>query len=487
MGALARVAVAFRATGRGFARAGRGLAAGTGGVGRTARRATNASGAGRSGLAKLIELGAVNSAGDALVAAALAGTLFFGVPVDEARGSVALYLLVTMAPFAVVAPLVGPALDRMRSGRRYAIAGTMALRGVLCWAMAAAVLHGDGITLFPAAFGVLVLTKAYGVSRSSTTPRLLPAEITLVTANARCALSALVAASLAAPVGLGIAELFGPEWVLRLATVVFIAGAALGVRLPRHADSPDIEARGVEESGAEPDGEPARERPASGSETGPVSRSIRRMRTLVRDMGPVVGEALLTTVAVRVFSGFLVFFLAFLFRVEEFAGIRQEIALGIIVVAAAVGGAAGTSLGALVRSRAPQFIVLATLAVAAGAATTGAVLFGLVAATAVAFVAAFAQTLGKLGLDALVQREVPEEVRSSTFALTETFNQLAWVVGGAIGLAVSLVPNGTVGLAFIAAVLAVALTVLLVARARRLRGARRSAAESVPTGAPPAG
>lgn len=164
-GAWARVAGVARTTGRFFAGAGRGAANAGRSVGRTARRATTASGAGRSGLANLIELSAVNSAGDALVAVALAGTLFFDVPVDEARGRVALYLLVTMAPFAIVAPLVGPALDRMRSGRRYAIAGTLALRGVLCWALAGAVITGDSVTLFPAAFGVLVLNKAYSVSR----------------------------------------------------------------------------------------------------------------------------------------------------------------------------------------------------------------------------------------------------------------------------------------------------------------------------------
>src|SRR5690242_18447106 len=57
-------------------------------------------------------------AGDTLVTMALAGSLFFGVKPDAARSKVALYLLLTMAPFAAVAPLVGPALDRSRGGRR---------------------------------------------------------------------------------------------------------------------------------------------------------------------------------------------------------------------------------------------------------------------------------------------------------------------------------------------------------------------------------
>ena len=64
------------------------------------RRVTHAKGAGESGLGRLIELHGVNTAGDAMVAVALANTLFFSVPTGEARGRVALYLLITMAPYA---------------------------------------------------------------------------------------------------------------------------------------------------------------------------------------------------------------------------------------------------------------------------------------------------------------------------------------------------------------------------------------------------
>ncbi|MDQ1725177.1 MAG: hypothetical protein QOG52_2205, partial [Frankiaceae bacterium] len=129
------------------------------------RGSARAHGASTSGLDRLIELHAVQSAADAAVAIALAGTLFFNVPVGEARGKVALYLLMTLAPFAIVAPLVGPLLDRFRSGRRYAIAASCLARGFFVWVMAGA-LDGEGLALFPAAFGVLVLGKAYGVARS---------------------------------------------------------------------------------------------------------------------------------------------------------------------------------------------------------------------------------------------------------------------------------------------------------------------------------
>ena len=42
---------------------------------------------------------------------------------------------------------------------------------------------------------MLVLQKAYGVVRASVAPRLLPEQITLVTANARSQLIAVIAAT----------------------------------------------------------------------------------------------------------------------------------------------------------------------------------------------------------------------------------------------------------------------------------------------------
>ena len=162
-------------------------------VGRQARRASRAEGAGESGLARLIEMHTFNTAGDAAVAISLAGTLFFQVPTGEARGQVALFLGLTMLPFAIVAPLIGPFLDRFSHGRRWAIGSTMAIRAFLCWVLGTAVVT-DSTWLFPAALGVLIASKAYGVARAAAVPRLLPERLTLVKANARVSLSGVVGA-----------------------------------------------------------------------------------------------------------------------------------------------------------------------------------------------------------------------------------------------------------------------------------------------------
>ncbi|MGN6130789.1 MAG: MFS transporter, partial [Nocardioidaceae bacterium] len=179
---------------------------------RQARRATHAEGAGDSGLARLIELHAFNSAGDAAVAISLAGTLFFQVPTDQARGQVALFLGLTMLPFAVVAPLIGPVLDRYGHGRRWAIGATMALRAFLCWVLADGVTSGS-VVVFPAALGVLVSSKAYGVTRAAAVPRLLPEQLTLVKANSRISLASVTGAAVSAPLAIGVSQ-FGGDWSL---------------------------------------------------------------------------------------------------------------------------------------------------------------------------------------------------------------------------------------------------------------------------------
>jgi len=164
------------------------------------------------------------------------------------------------APFAILAPFIGPALDRMQQGRRYVLAGTLLARGLLCFGMAAAV--KSPATLLPAAFGVLVLQKAYGVLRASVTPRLLPEQITLVTANARSQLFTLTAAMLAGALAAGIQVAFGAAWVLRAAMVIYLSAMFLAFRLPDQVDVlpvPDAEPTAV------PDGQPAAPPPGVGS------------------------------------------------------------------------------------------------------------------------------------------------------------------------------------------------------------------------------
>jgi MFS family permease len=513
------------------------------GAGRVVQRMTGASGARRTGLSNLIELTAASSVGDAFVAVALAGTLFFNASVSQARSQVAIALLVTMAPFAVLAPLIGPLLDRLQQGRRFILAGTLLARGALCWGMAGAVFYHDSVTLLPAAFGVLVLQKAYGVTRSAITPRLLPREITLVTANARTGLASLVASTLGVALAAGLEYLTGggsggAAWVLRVGTVIYLAAMALCFRVPEQVDLPlEQEEPGPspatvplaseppptrpyagepprtspyagepprthpyageppparpyagEPSAARPraagqhgtayppppgDGQGPRQARRNGNGAGPPPNRT-RWRTL-RQLGPVVGEAMRANASLRAFSGFMIFFLAFLLRTVHFPGVTDKAALAGMIAAAGVGGFLGSALGSALKTRRPLLITFGILALSTVVTALCAVYFGLWAALVVALVAAFGQVLSKLALDSTVQQEIGEEIRTSAFAASETLNQLSWVAGGLLGVLLSLTNSGVAGLTVAAAGLGISFILLVLHRRRRILAARKQA------------
>ena len=408
---------------------------------RQARRATHAEGAGDSGLSRLIELHAFNAAGDTAVAISLAGTLFFQVPTGEARGQVALFLGLTMLPFAIVAPLIGPFLDRFSHGRRWAIGATMALRAFLCWVLAGAVLT-ESFALFPAALGCLVASKAYGVTRASAVPRLLPGRLTLVKANSRISLAGVAGAAVSAPLAV-LASTAGAQWSLRYAFLVFVGGTILAILLPSRVDSSFGEEQLALTS-------------VGGGGTG---RKAHVPHTVVL--------ALRGNAGLRLLSGFLTMFMAFLLRDKPFAGWedRPELLLGLVVGAAGLGSTIGIALGSLLKSVKPEITVIVVLLADAVMAVVVAMFYGLTTAVLLGLTAGLAQSLGKLSLDALIQGEVPERTRTSAFARSETLLQLSWVIGGFIGIALPLIPQ--VGLGVAAAILvAWSVWVLATARAR---------------------
>ncbi|WP_407661127.1 MFS transporter [Kitasatospora purpeofusca] len=421
------------------------------GTGRRIRRATAAEGAGESGLAKLIELHALNAFGDMLITVALASTIFFSVPTGEARGRVALYLLITMAPFALLAPVIGPLLDRLPHGRRAAMAMSMLARAVLAWTMAG-VVTGGGLALYPEALGVLVASKAYGVVRSVVVPRLLPSRLSLVKANSRVTLAGLLATMVAAGVG-GLLHLIGPGWPLRGAFLVFVAGTLMAFHLPHKVDSAKGEQRAVLHAEEHPPGHHGvlHGRTAPAPEPAPEPAAEQRPKASLRTVGPSVILALRAMAAMRWLVGFLVMFLAFLLREEPIGGLQPTLALGLVALAAGTGNAIGSALGSWLRPRSPEMTVTAMLLLAGGATAAAALWYGTVTVVTVAAAAGTAASLGKLSLDALIQRDVPEAVRTSAFARSETLLQMSWVAGGAVGILLPL--NGALGLSVAAAVL----------------------------------
>src|SRR3954469_11048523 len=243
------------------------------------------------GMIRLFDLHAISCAGDALITIGLAVTIFFNVPLGEARGKVALYLLITMVPFALLAPVVGPVLDHFRHGRRWALAITMLGRAFLAYVISD---HLFGWGLYPAAFGVLALSRAYGVARSAAVPRLLPEGVGLSQVGARASVYGTFAGAVVAPIGLA-AFWFGPQWSLRVATVIFLIGMVIALRLPPRADSDPPEA---------------------------VPRPLRTVLRLRRGSdrplsGTLVVNTLIGSASLRLLYGFLLLYFAFAIKANQ--------------------------------------------------------------------------------------------------------------------------------------------------------------------------
>jgi MFS family permease len=222
---------------------------------------------------------------------------------------------------------------------------------------------------------------------------------------------------------------------------VFVVGGVMALRLPARVDVP------------------AGEEPATVLITRPGGR---RRRGLAVDRH--VSTALRANGALRGLSGFLTIFSAFLVEATVPGGWPATLALGGIAAAAGLGSIVGTAAGSRLRTANPDRIVLLSAGVAAAITVVAAVFYSFPMAALVAGVSAVTNALGKVALDAIIQREVPEAQRASAFARSETVLQLAWVVGGALGIA--LPPTGWLGFTVTAALLVLAVGLTLWGRSR---------------------
>jgi hypothetical protein len=346
-----------------------------------------------------------STAHDTLVAVALAGTLFFSVPSAEARGNVALYLLLTVAPFTLIGPLLGRLLDRSTVAMRMILVVAALARAVLAVAL---IERHDSWLLFPVAFGLLVFSRVHAIARHSLLPVALDEPRELVAANGRLAWIGVLAGGLAAPLGLLGIRVAGPSGALALAAVAALLTAQVGRRLPDPGERDGL--------GAEPWPTPL-----------PRLHLPRAVRT-----------AQIATAAVRLLNGFLLLLLAFAFH-EAQAGLWD---FGAVLAAAGVGFAiASLAAPHLERRLREEPMVVAALAVEAGAAFSAGQWFELPTAAALAAAAGFAWGTAKLAFDGLLQGSVPHARRGAAFTRSETLFAIAWVLGALIPTALPM-PTG---------------------------------------------
>ncbi len=345
------------------------------------------------------------------VTVSLADTLFFSATTGAARPKVLLYLVLTLAPFALVAPVFGPLIDRTRGGRRFTFAATMAARAVLCLVMAE---HVNGYALYPLAFAALVFSKTQSVTKSALLPGVVKRKDELVLANSRLAFISILGGIAAGPIAALILRLAHAPWVLRTGSVIFVLGMFAAFGLPRADTTAPVETADDREV--------------------LHSRSILAAGTA---MGMLRGTV-----------GFFTFFAAFVLKS------RGEPAwlYGLVLMMSAVGTGIGTVLAPLLRRRTrEEWILAGALVVPSIPLVFAARAYGRVALVIAATAIAGASGLGRLAFDSILQRDGAEAARGRAFARFETRFQLVWVFGGL--LAVVFPGGGRGGIFLVALVL----------------------------------
>jgi predicted MFS family arabinose efflux permease len=335
------------------------------------------------------------------VSVSLAGSLFFNVSPDASRQQVLLYLLVTMDPLAVLAPLVGPAVDRFRRSQRFVASLFYLLRAVSCLALVSFLLD---IAFYPLALILLIASKASGVVKQTLVQVLVDDPNELVATNARLARFASITAAVGAGVAVGVLQAGGAQWTLRVGAALF-ALSALSVLKVRSRVEVDI-----------------------------ATDELEYAETHL----PVVFVGSIGIIAIRAAVGFFLFTLAFTLRRDS----QPAYVYGLAGGCYGAGAFAGHTIIGFLRRRFREQQLIA-LAIAAPAAFTMVGVLGVSTPLlmVIAAMGGLSTTLGRNAFDSLLQRRAPEALLGRAGARYETRFQLAWVLGGAIATPITLAPE----------------------------------------------
>ena len=269
------------------------------------------------------------------------------------------------------------------------------------------------LLLYPEVFGILVLDKAYSVTKSALVPALVSDKGDLVAANSRLARIATVSSLLSGAIAVGILNAADAVQVLRVAALLYFGATGLALRIPpsRVERLPDLEVERDE------------------------LRSP-RIRASAAAMGMFRGAI-----------GFLVFLVAF--------GLKRDAEplwfFGAVAAASVSGGLIGTIVSPALRRRLrrDEPLLVIALTVACVVCALAAIVNSRPGEIAAVFAVALGANIGRQSFDSVLQRDAPEAARGRAFARFETVFQLVWVVGALI--AVVFQPSLGVGLIALAA------------------------------------
>jgi predicted MFS family arabinose efflux permease len=339
----------------------------------------------------------------------LLGSLFFNVSLDASRTQILLYLLLAAAPLALVAPAVGPLLDRSRLGYRWVVAGTQLSRAVLALGLAGSL---RTLAFYPLVFGILLARKAYALARTALIAQLVPNENELVRASGLLARIGTVAGGAGTATGGLLILLIGVQWLPAVAAGVYLVSAGISTTLP--ATSVD----------------------------GPTAIAIVRAETPTE-----VNVATAAVALTRAAAGALTFLLALAIK----RGGGDEWIYASALVAAGVGAFAGTMVAPRLHRRlASERIIAVTLLAPAFVSALGVLIVGNMSIIAIAFSIGLAGSVAARAMDALYGR-IPQRVRGRAISRSELFFQLSNVTGALC--AVVATPSPRVGFAAVALVL----------------------------------
>jgi len=331
-------------------------------------------------------------AGDALLAIALSDSIFFSVPVGQARWRVTAYLLLTMLPLALAGPLMAPILDRA-GPRRSITFGAAAARCILAIVLAPRLATN---WLFPLALGILVCSKIHSIAKNALTMVYAPKQEGLMRANARLGRVGAAGAIAAVPFGVLALKAIDPAAPLYVAAAIYATSSLLAIRLPYPGRPPRPPKR---------DDVPDR---------APMGR-VSRLQL------PAMGAA-----GMRAAAGFLLFLLAFALRDEEL----PVVWFTILAAAGILGTFAGDVIAPTLRTdRREEAVVVAAVTAAGVGALLASQLFGLPLLTLYAFLAGSVSEFARLAFQALMQRHAPPEALGRVFVRYEVVFQVAWVLG----------------------------------------------------------
>ncbi|MEY3656706.1 MAG: hypothetical protein RL114_1064 [Actinomycetota bacterium] len=355
------------------------------------------------------------TAGETAMAIALADSLFLSVSPDAARGKIFLFLVVSMAPFVVISPLIGPRIDRIKGGHRMVVILVGIMRALVLVGISQVVKSKEiipSIGLYILVFSAMILGKTYAIAKSAIVPSTVEFEEDLVKANSKLGqIAGITGFIVAIPVGL--LQFFSTTAALGFGVLAYLFAALNAYRMPKIAvATKPAEKIEIEELHS-----------ASIVSTGNAMRVLR---------GCV---------------GFMFFHLAFWLRGEVAGTAWFGFALGMIGVSVLLANTVSPFLKNHMRE---SMMMLGALLAVAISGIIAAWYDRVVGGILLAAVVNAAGTVGKLAFDSTVQSDAPDANRGRAFAQFETRNQVAWVIGGIIPVIFS--PSGEIGFAIVALV-----------------------------------